>query len=76
MFVVLEGSGTLRVAGEMLPVDAGDVVFIPAGPDYPHQMINTSGAPRSTCQSARRSGPRSASIPTPGRSVPLPGTTG
>jgi uncharacterized cupin superfamily protein len=45
MFIVLEGSGTLRVAGEMLPLRAGDVVFIPAGPEYPHQIINTSDAP-------------------------------
>lgn len=45
MFVVLEGDGTLRVAGEMLPLRTGDVVFIPAGPEYPHQIINTSGAP-------------------------------
>jgi uncharacterized cupin superfamily protein len=45
MFVVLEGAGTLRVAGEMLPVTAGDVVFIPAGPEYPHQFINTTSAP-------------------------------
>lgn len=45
MFVILEGNGTLRVAGEMLPVRPGDVIFIPAGPEYPHQIINTSGAP-------------------------------
>lgn len=45
MFIVLEGAGTLRVAGEMLPLKTGDVVFIPAGPDYPHQIINTSSAP-------------------------------
>jgi uncharacterized cupin superfamily protein len=45
MFIVLEGSGTLRVAGEMLPLRAGDVVFIPPGPEYPHQIINTSAAP-------------------------------
>jgi uncharacterized cupin superfamily protein len=45
MFIVLEGSGTLRVAGEMLPLVAGDIAFIPAGPDYPHQIINTSDAP-------------------------------
>jgi uncharacterized cupin superfamily protein len=32
MFIVLEGQGTLRVAGEMLPVKAGDVVVIPPGP--------------------------------------------
>jgi len=42
MFVILEGKGTLRVAGEMLPVKAGDVVVIPPGRDYPHQLINTS----------------------------------
>ncbi len=45
MFIILEGSGTLRVAGEMLPLRTGDVIFIPAGPEYPHQIINTSDAP-------------------------------
>lgn len=45
MFIVIEGEGSLRVAGEMLPLREGDVVFIPAGPEYPHQIINTSGAP-------------------------------
>lgn len=45
MFVILEGHGTLRVAGEKVPVRAGDVVFIPPGPEYPHQFINTSDAP-------------------------------
>ena len=45
MFVILEGEGSLRVAGEMVPVKAGDVVFIPPGPEYPHQFINTSDAP-------------------------------
>jgi uncharacterized cupin superfamily protein len=43
-FVVLEGSGTLRVADEMLPIRTGDVIFIPPGPEYPHQIINTSDA--------------------------------
>ena len=45
MFVILEGHGTLRVAGEKLPIKAGDVIFTPAGPDYPHQILNTSDAP-------------------------------
>ncbi|MBI3147667.1 MAG: cupin domain-containing protein [Betaproteobacteria bacterium] len=45
MFVILEGSGTLRVAGELLPIKAGDVIFIPAGPEYPHQILNTSEQP-------------------------------
>ncbi len=45
MFVMLAGEGHLRVAGEMLPVCAGDVIFIPPGPEYPHQLINTSAQP-------------------------------
>ncbi|WP_128002059.1 cupin domain-containing protein [Piscinibacter defluvii] len=44
LFVILEGTGHLRVAGEMLPVRAGDLVFIPPGPEYPHQFVNTSDA--------------------------------
>ena len=34
-----------RVLGERLPIEAGDVVFIPAGPEYPRHIINTSVAP-------------------------------
>jgi uncharacterized cupin superfamily protein len=45
MFIILEGEGTLRVAGERVPVRAGDVIAIPAGPEYPHQLVNTSNAP-------------------------------
>ena len=65
MFVILEGEGSLRVAGEMLPVRSGDVVFIPAGPDYPHQFINTSAAPMKYLSISTRIGRRSASTPTP-----------
>lgn len=40
MFIILEGSGTLRVAGEMLPIVSGDVIFIPPpgipAPDHQH----------------------------------------
>jgi uncharacterized cupin superfamily protein len=45
LFVVLEGQGSLRVDGQMVPVRAGDVVFIPPGAEYPHQFVNTSDAP-------------------------------
>ncbi len=44
MFVILDGVGSLRVDGELLPVRAGDVIFIPPGPEFPHQLINTSDA--------------------------------
>jgi len=45
MFIVIQGEGTLRVAGEHVPIRAGDVITIPAGPEYPHHIINTSDAP-------------------------------
>lgn len=45
MFIVLQGEGTLRVAGERLPIKAGDVITIPPGLEYPHHIINTSNAP-------------------------------
>src|SRR6185437_14589158 len=45
MFVIVEGRGSLRVADELIDVRCGDVVFIPPGPQYPHQFINTSDAP-------------------------------
>lgn len=44
VFVILEGKGSLRVADEWLPLKPGDVVFIPPGPDYPHQIVNDSDA--------------------------------
>ena len=45
MFIILAGHGSLRVAGQLLPLRPGDVVTIPPGPAYPHQIINTSDAP-------------------------------
>lgn len=40
MFVVLEGTGTLRYDGERYPVKAGDVIATPVG--KAHQILNTS----------------------------------
>ena len=45
MFIILIGNATLRVAGQLLALRAGDVVTIPPGPAYPHQIINTGSAP-------------------------------
>ncbi len=67
MFVVLEGHGTLRVAGEMLEVTAGDVVFIPAGPEYPHQFINTSDAPMKYLSISTRETPEICEYPDSGK---------
>jgi len=44
LFFILEGSGTLRYAGEEFPLRMGDFIAAPPGPDKPHQIINTSDA--------------------------------
>jgi uncharacterized cupin superfamily protein len=67
MFVVLEGEGTLRVAGELLPLRAGDVVFIPAGPEYPHQILNTSAAPLKYLSISTQESPEICEYPDSGK---------
>ena len=67
MFVVLEGRGSLRVAGELLPVEVGDVVFIPPGPEYPHQFINTSDAPLKYLSISTREAPEICVYPDSGK---------
>ena len=67
MFVVLEGSGTLRVAGEMLPLVQGDVVFIPPGSEYPHQIINTSDAPLKYLSISTKDSPEICQYPDSGK---------
>ena len=41
---VLEGRGTVRHAGGTTDIEAGDLVSFVAGPDNPHQIVNTSDA--------------------------------
>jgi uncharacterized cupin superfamily protein len=67
MFIVLEGSGTLRVAGEMLALKAGDVIFIPPGPAYPHQIINTSDAPLKVLSVSTKETPEICEYPDSGK---------
>jgi uncharacterized cupin superfamily protein len=67
MFVIVEGNGTLRVAGEMLPIGSGDVIFIPPGPEYPHQIINTSNAPLKYLSISTRETPEVCEYPDSGK---------
>jgi uncharacterized cupin superfamily protein len=67
MFVILEGAGTLRVAGEHLPIKAGDVIFIPSGPEYPHQIINTSDAQLKYLSVSTKESPEIAEYPDSGK---------
>ncbi len=73
MFVILEGSGTLRVAGEMLPIRQGDVIFIPPGPQYPHQIINTSQAPLKYLSISTQDTPEICEYPDSGKFLALSG---
>lgn len=66
-FVVLDGEGSLRVAGEMLAIKAGDVVFIPPGPEYPHQIINTSAAPLKYLSISTKDSPEVVEYPDSGK---------
>lgn len=67
MFIILEGTGTLRVAGEMLPIRAGDIAFIPPGPEYPHHILNTSDAPLKYLSISTRDSPEICEYPDSGK---------
>ncbi|CAI0743764.1 cupin domain-containing protein [Serratia ficaria] len=67
MFIILQGSGTLRVAGERLPIVSGDIIFIPPGPEYPHQIINTSDAPLKYLSVSTREQPELVEYPDSGK---------
>lgn len=67
MFVVLDGHGAIRVAGEMLPIRRGSVVFVPPGPDYPHQIVNTSDAPLRYLSISTRDMPEICEYPDSGK---------
>ena len=66
-FVVLEGEGSLRVAGETLALKVGDIVFIPPGPQYPHQIINTSTQPLKYLSISTKDSPEVVEYPDSGK---------
>jgi len=45
MFFILDGEGSIRIAGEIHRVRKGDFISLPPGPDSAHQIINDSKAP-------------------------------
>jgi uncharacterized cupin superfamily protein len=45
MFFILEGEGSVRIAGETHKIRKGDAISLPPGPDSAHQIINDSAAP-------------------------------
>ena len=69
MFIILEGEGTLRVAGELLPVKAGDVISIPPGPAYPHHLLNTSAGPLKYLSISTQEQPEICEYPDSGKTM-------
>jgi len=45
MFFILEGEGSIRIAGETHKIRQGDFVSLPPGRDSAHQIINDSKKP-------------------------------
>ena len=45
MFFILEGEGSIRIAGTVHKVRKGDFISLPPGRDSAHQIINDSKAP-------------------------------
>ncbi|HEY9722999.1 MAG TPA: cupin domain-containing protein [Oscillatoriaceae cyanobacterium] len=45
LFIILEGTGTLRYNGETRPLKPHDVITCPPGPGSAHQFINDSEGP-------------------------------
>jgi uncharacterized cupin superfamily protein len=76
MFVILAGQATLRVAGELLPVKTGDVISIPAGPDYPHQLINTGSSDLKVLSISTQQRPEICEYPDSGKLAAFPGPRG
>ncbi len=76
LFIILAGEGTLRVAGERLAVKAGDLVFIPAGPEYPHHLINTGPVDLHYLSIGTTQHPEVCEYPDSGKVAAFPGPGG
>ncbi len=76
MFIILVGSGTLRVAGERVPIKAGDVITIPAGPEYPHHILNTGDVDLHYISISTMQRPEVCEYPDSGKVGAFPGKRG
>ncbi len=70
MFIIVEGEGTLRVAGERIAIRAGDIIDIPPGPEFPHHIINTSNAPLKYISISTQKRPEVCEYPDSGKYAP------
>src|SRR3989442_15378883 len=45
MFFILDGEGSIRIAGTIHKLRKGDFISLPPGPESAHQIVNDSSAP-------------------------------
>ena len=68
MFLVLEGTGEVRIGATRHPIRAGDVIACPpGGPETAHQIVNTSSGELKYLAVSTRLSPEIAEYPDTGR---------
>ena len=56
MFFILDGEGSIRIAGTIHKLRKGDFISLPPGPESAHQIVNDSSAPNEIKLSGKVSG--------------------
>ena len=75
LFVILEGTATLRLGGSEHPVKAGDVIACPAGgPETAHQLINTGTSELRYLAISTKSHPEVCEYPDSGKFAVMAGS--
>ncbi|MBI3450109.1 MAG: cupin domain-containing protein [Acidobacteria bacterium] len=76
MFFVLEGEGTVRIAGETHRIAKGDFISLPPGRESAHQIVNDSNAPLRYLAVSTMRLPEVVEYPDSGKLGMLAGTSG
>jgi uncharacterized cupin superfamily protein len=73
MFFVLEGEGSIRIAGETHRIRAGDFIALPPGRASAHQIVNDSRAPLRYLAVSTRQSPEVVEYPDSGKVAVMAG---
>lgn len=76
MFFILEGEGSIRIAGETHRIRSGDFISLPPGPESAHQIINDSNAPLRYLAVSTMMVPEVVEYPDAGKLGVMAGTSG
>jgi uncharacterized cupin superfamily protein len=76
MFFVLEGEGSIRIAGTTRRIRKGDFISLPPGRDSAHQIVNDSAAPLRYLAVSTLQSPEVVEYPDSGKLGLIAGTAG